>query len=182
MLVRTDRGVVILLSHIDVFSTGCLFRVRISVHNRGQTSRADWFEFQDILLGRRSFHVTRRSGALPDELLRFGVSLADGSKATTTGAPLPHDRDTPPEGPVLVQHPGGGASCDRLITSTWPLWFWPLPPAEPFDPEQEAAERGVDQVRLDTWVFNNDALAFFQQVGYEPVRLQLRKSAADLGT
>lgn len=46
--------------------------------------------------------------------------------------------------------------------------------------EQEAAELGVDQVGLDTWTFNEDAVAFFRQAGYEPYRLQLRKPASDL--
>lgn len=134
ILARTDRGVVLVLSHIDVFSTGCVLRIRVSVHNRHETPPEDWFDMRDIVMGGRRHHRGRPGrGELPDELLRFGVRFTDGTKATTTGAPLPHAHDAAPDGPVLTQHGGGGGGGDRLITSTWSLWLWPLPPPEPFD-------------------------------------------------
>lgn len=102
ILARTDRGVVLVLTHIDVFSTGCVLRIRVSVHNRHETPPEDWFDMRDVVMGGRRHHPGRPSqGELPDELLRFGVRFTDGTKATTTGAPLPHAHDAEPDGPVL---------------------------------------------------------------------------------
>lgn len=150
LLARSDRGVVILLSHIDVFRTGCMLRIRVSVHNRDDTRREDWFDMHDVVMGGRR-HPRGHSGGgeLPDELLRFGVRFDDGSKATTTAAPLPHDRDSTPHGPVLMQHGGGGGGSDQLITSTWSLWLWPLPPPEPFDLVFEWPAFGVAMERVE---------------------------------
>jgi hypothetical protein len=94
ILARNDAfGVVILLSHIDVFSTGCVLRVRVSVHNRDDMPADEWFDLHDTVMGGRGHRRGRPpSGGLPDELLRFGVQFHDGSKATTTGAPMPHER------------------------------------------------------------------------------------------
>lgn len=152
ILARTDQGVVLVLSHIDVFSTGCVLRLRISVHNRDGTPPEDWFDMRDVVMGGRRHHRGRPApGELPDELLRFGVRFTDGTKATTTGAPLPHSRDAAPDGPVLMQHGGGGGGGDRLITSTWSLWLWPLPPPEPFDLvfEWPAFAVAMDHVEID---------------------------------
>lgn len=150
ILARNDAsGVVILLSHVDVFTTGCLLRVRISVHNRDDMSADEWLDLHDVVMGGRGRRRgPPRSGALPDELLRFGVQFRDGSKATTTGAPMPHQREEAPSGPVLMQHGGGGGGGDRLITSTWALWLWPLPPPEPFDLVLEWPALGVGLQRV----------------------------------
>lgn len=150
ILARNDpSGVVILLSHIDVFSTGCVLRVRVSVHNRHDLPADEWFDLHDIVMGGRGHRRGRPpSGGLADELLRFGVQFRDGSKATTTGAPMPHQREEAPSGPVLLQHGGGGVGGDQLVTSSWALWLWPLPPPEPFDLVLEWPALGVALQRV----------------------------------
>lgn len=42
--------------------------------------------------------------------------------------------------------------------------------------QTDAGELGVNQVGLDTWSFNESAIAFFRRNGLEPYRLQLRRS------
>lgn len=61
-------------------------------------------------------------GGLPDDLFRFGVQLADGSKATTLQSPLPFP-DEQPDPPVLIPRGGGGGGRSW----DWRLWLWPLP-------------------------------------------------------
>lgn len=133
LLTRTDRGVVVLLSHIDVFRQGCSFRIRISAHRPEAMDDSEWLDMHETAMGGARFR--RRSGVGgSDELLRFGVQFLDGRKATTMGGPRPHDwRDQEPDGPLLTQHGGGGSGSDRFATSSSSLWLWPLPPAEPFD-------------------------------------------------
>ena len=65
-----------------------------------------------------------RRGGLPDELLRFGVELADGRKATSVSGFPAWDHEGEPEQPVLIPRGGGGGgrSWDQRF------WLWPLPP------------------------------------------------------
>lgn len=149
VLARTDEGVVLLLSHIDAFNEGCSFRIRVSAHRRDEIPDDDWHELHETMMGGHRFARRRSSGALPDDLLRFGVQFTDGSKATTTGAPWPHQRDQAPEGYVLLQHGGGGSGSDRLVTSSWTLWLWPLPPPEPFDFVFSWPALGIDLTRVE---------------------------------
>jgi hypothetical protein len=61
------------------------------------------------------------SGAVPDEMLRVGVALSDGRKATNlTPAPFrPVDDD------ALVLRPGGGGGSSERYEMSY--WVWPLP-------------------------------------------------------
>jgi hypothetical protein len=67
---------------------------------------------------------------LRPEFLRFGVELADGTKATNTADRRSiwrtlHEHGKPPTGPLLTQGSGrGGGSSYELE-----YWLWPLPPA-----------------------------------------------------
>jgi hypothetical protein len=67
-----------------------------------------------------------REGSLPDDLLRFGVQLADGTKATNLMTWLSW-REEAPTGAVLMQRGGGGG--DGVWRQGW--WLWPLPPEGP---------------------------------------------------
>lgn len=136
LLARTDRdrGVVLLPSHIDAFREGCSFRIRISAHRQEAMDESEGHEIHETAMDGAGFRHRGARAGLPDELLRFGVQFRDGRKATTTGVPaFPHQHDQEPAGPLLTQHGGGRKGGDRLATSTWSLWLWPLPPAEPFD-------------------------------------------------
>jgi hypothetical protein len=134
LLARTDRGVLVLLSHIDAFRQGCSFRIRISAHRPEAMNDSEWHEIHEMAMGGASFHSRRSGAASPDESLRFGVQFRDGRKVTTMdGLRLPHSHDQEPEGSLLTQHGGGGSGSDRFATFSSSLWLWPLPPAEPFD-------------------------------------------------
>jgi hypothetical protein len=75
-------------------------------------------------------HERRRRGmkaGLPDEMLRFGVQFADGTKATNTAGPVFPHSDGPPPAPVMNGGGGGGGGGAWNQTE----WVWPLPPAGP---------------------------------------------------
>jgi hypothetical protein len=82
---------------------------------------------------------------LPDELLRFGVQLADGRKATNLDQhPFPDDGE--PEAPVLIEQSSSGYG-----TSAWDTeeWVWPLPPPGPLAFVCEWPGRGIGQSRAE---------------------------------
>ncbi len=151
VLARTDRGVLVLLSHIDAFRQGCSFRIRISAHKQEAMDESEWLEIQETAIGGAGFGHRRSGAGGSDGSLRFGVQFLDGRKATTMGGLVrhPHPHDQEPEGPVLTQHGGGGSGSDRFATSTSPLWLWPLPPAEPFDLVVAWPALGVDLTRVE---------------------------------
>jgi hypothetical protein len=66
------------------------------------------------------------SDGIPQEVMRFGVQLADGGRATTLDT-RPWRLEAAPAGPVLIQR--GGSGGER----TWNMrfWLWPLPPPGP---------------------------------------------------
>jgi hypothetical protein len=94
------------------------------------------------------FSHRSRGGEAPPELLRFGVQLADGRKATTLDDhPWARGEETKPEGPLLM--PGGGSGG----ATSWDLgfWLWPLPPPGPlaFVCEWPAEAIGVSRAETD---------------------------------
>ena len=70
-------------------------------------------------------HVRTGGGELGEAVLRFGVELADGRRATNVDRFPDADPERSPAGPILVQRGGGGGG------KTWDqrMWLWPLPPA-----------------------------------------------------
>jgi hypothetical protein len=99
-------------------------------------------------LGFMPFHPRRRDGELGPDVLRLGVHLADGSKATNLELPFfDRDPDALPPGPVLMPHGGGGG--DRRWSVSF--WLWPLPPPGPFAlvVEWPAREIGVTRTEVD---------------------------------
>jgi hypothetical protein len=76
---------------------------------------------------------------LPDDLLRFGVQLADGSKASN----LPGKQA--PGGPALIEQSGGGGRIWRLG-----YWLWPLPPPGLLAFVVEWPAEGISETRVET--------------------------------
>ena len=102
-LARTDQTAVVVRGGV-AYSTGLEFRLAV-------LWRVPPRPYVDPLGHRRS----------SDEVLRFGVQLADGSKATTVSwRPPPDDIATP----VLTQRGSSGHG------GSWQsgFWLWPLPP------------------------------------------------------
>lgn len=63
-------------------------------------------------------------GSLDDDVIRFGILLADGRKATVFDRrPIPGTDQPPPE--AVLSHRGGGGGG-----TSWEhgFWTWPLPP------------------------------------------------------
>jgi hypothetical protein len=144
-LARTPN-IAVTLPTIQAFDTGCLMNVDIAM--RPHTLSVD--DFQALQLSVYPHMVTGvRAGQLPDNLLRFGVRFADGTKATTIGqrfgrTQIPHD---PPPGPRLSWLFGGvsirsGDEAASVITMA--LWLWPLPPRETFELGVEWPAGGID--------------------------------------
>lgn len=145
------RGTAVALSHIDVFTNGCVLRIRASLHRQPGMSEGEWLDRHDSAMNLRRRLRRDDDGELPDDLLRFGVRYRDGSKATTTDPPQHHDRHVSPAGPVLTMQGGGGGGGQDLMTVRSPLWLWPLPPPEPFDLVFEWPGQGIplSSVELD---------------------------------
>ncbi len=65
---------------------------------------------------------------LPDELFRFGIQFADGSKATTLEERRLWFGSDRPKAPML-QPIGSGGTSPRQLNAGY--WVWPLPPPGP---------------------------------------------------
>jgi hypothetical protein len=87
----------------------------------------------------------RQEQGLPDDLLRYGLEFADGSRVTSLER-FPGFEDAP-QAPVLVPHGGSGGA------GRWEqyCWVWPLPPEGPllFVCEWPAAGIALNRVEID---------------------------------
>ena len=84
-------------------------------------------------------------GELTDDVLRFGVRFADGSKATIFDMRRNFGSEQAPSGPVLMPRGGGGGG------RSWSMgfWVWPLPPPGPFAFVCEWPAYGIVQTELE---------------------------------
>ncbi len=117
VVVARSDDTVVAVTGVRAFPTG--FGFTLSVRLRTQPGPDTWLWQHAGVLD----HPLLAAGELPDEVLRFGVRFADGRKATTLD-PHPWDTEQEPQGPVLLQHGGGGGG------RSWDMeyWVWPLPP------------------------------------------------------
>jgi hypothetical protein len=131
VLARTER-VAVCVGRIGAYPTG--FELVL------QTIAAELDEELDpLLFGPPS----RRGGAPQDQMLRFGLQFADGSKVTNTGAF--HARRGQPPGPVLNDHGGGGGGGGWDASQ----WVWPLPPPGPVAFVCEWPVAGIPESRAE---------------------------------
>ncbi len=88
-------------------------------------------------------HGRRRHGPLPDDFLRLGVLLSDGTKWTNLDWP-----PGPPDGrtarPVVMFRGGGGGRHTYDLR----YWMWPLPPPGPLTVVCEWPAYGVPETRV----------------------------------
>jgi hypothetical protein len=90
-----------------------------------------------------SHHHEPVSGPIPDAMLRVGVALSDGRKATNVApARLPPTGDD-----VLVLSPGGGGGSSERYEQTY--WLWPLPPDGAVQIVCEWPAHGIPVTTLD---------------------------------
>ena len=90
-------------------------------------------------------HRLRRSGPPPDDLLRLGMLLSDGSKWTNLSSEWrPRRPDEQPE-QLVVMGRGGGGGGDSYNSG---YWMWPLPPAGPLTVDSEWPAYDVPETRV----------------------------------
>ena len=136
VLARTPRAAVT-VQHITAYPTGFEFDVVVAARIEG--------EIWDPMHGLGGFRGRpgQPGGEMADEILRFGIQYADGSKATSLGPPMIGPQDKRPEGPIL-QHQGGGGGGTVM---TQRFWAWPLPPPGPLAFVCEWPKYGVPLTR-----------------------------------
>ena len=123
VLAQSETGVVA-LSHAVAYSTGLAFDFVAQAQGLSRSRANSLFHEQ---------HAFEDDG-LPDGLLRLGIELADGSRASNLGGRRAYrlTTDTPPDGPLLLPYAGGGGQAGNGRVSLRPgYWLWPLPPAGP---------------------------------------------------
>ena len=120
VLARSNRAV-IALSHVTAYSTG--IAIEFVVQSRGVPEREAQRLFHEQ-------HMPPIEGDPAPAFLRVGVELADGSRASNIGGRhQSHDPERPPDGPILMQHGGGGGSSGQgRVTMRPGFWMWPVPP------------------------------------------------------
>lgn len=123
VLVRTER-VLVAIPVVEAYPDGYALSLTV-------VAGSEEVELDSMIGYGPRMHRRGRGGTAapaPDEQLRFGVQLADGSKATTSvrGRPGPRSEQAR-EGAVLVQR--GGSGGDGQWRQDY--WGWPLPPTGP---------------------------------------------------
>ncbi|TME12051.1 MAG: hypothetical protein E6I70_16595 [Chloroflexi bacterium] len=136
VLARTPRAAVT-VQHITAYPTGFEFDVVVAARIEG--------EIWDPMHGLGGFRGRpgQPGGEMADEILRFGIQYADGSKATSLGPPMIGPQDQQQKGPIL-QHQGGGGGG---TVATQRFWAWPLPPPGPLAFVCEWPKYGISLTR-----------------------------------
>ena len=121
VLARTPRAAVT-VQHITAYPSGFEFEVGVAARLEG--------EIWDPMHGLAGFRGRpgQRGGEMADEILRFSIQYADGSKATSLGPPMIGPQDQQQKGPILQHQEGGGGGG---TVATQRFWAWPLPPPGP---------------------------------------------------
>jgi hypothetical protein len=135
VLARTADAAV-LVRNVVAYPTGVDFVLAV------RKRRFDAEGFYDPL-GRHP--PMRRREWIPDEVLRFGVQLSDGSKATTVDAPRWPGAGEEATPPVLTPHGGGGGGARWDMS----FWLWPLPPPGPLAFVVEWPSEGISETRVE---------------------------------
>ncbi|MFD0888009.1 hypothetical protein ACFQ08_26005, partial [Streptosporangium algeriense] len=107
-LFQSDSITIVLASAV-AFPENVKFHVRLATRRLLDEDEDSWWERRGLMFeGRR--HRARPSRLLEDEVLRFGVRLPGGAKATTVDGRAEFNEWPPPrpDGPVLRQGSGGG--------------------------------------------------------------------------
>lgn len=80
---------------------------------------------------------------MSDEILRFGLQFADGSKVTNLGPPMIGPTDRAQKGPMLMHM--GGSGGGEVVEQMY--WVWPLPPPGPLAFVCEWPKFGIELTR-----------------------------------
>ena len=109
---------------VEVFSTGCLIEVVVSVR-RADESASDWSRVTDQCFNWGPYSRDSEMGR--EGALRFGVAFPDGRKTAVTELdPGMFEGEEEVTGPVIMMRGGGSGNDDELSFSIR-FWLWPLP-------------------------------------------------------
>jgi hypothetical protein len=115
---------VIWIPSVTVYPDG--FELQLEIRQRDEEGWSDQFS----LLHHRGSRRPDRE--LDPELLRFGIELSDGRKATNLNPGTGPYWDDPPAGPILSGGDGGGGGlAGGGARLHYGYWVWPLPPEGP---------------------------------------------------
>jgi len=133
----------LLLKRIDVYSSGCEFRIAVAARRDRSQPEERWFDILDVIQP-MGHHRRRRSGP------RVGVTLADGRTATGDEDRPSLERDER-TGPIVTLRGGGGGGSDQNYEMTYRAWLWPVPPAGALTLHYAWPGLGIDEggVELD---------------------------------
>ncbi|MGE5828238.1 MAG: hypothetical protein ACM30G_07715 [Micromonosporaceae bacterium] len=134
-LVARSEDAVLAIAAVRAYSTGFEFEL-VAVLRRA--------ERRGFPLWVTHWHPERHDEEVPDDFIRVGLQLADGSKVTNLDHIVPPSLDEEPRRPVLMMARGGGGSRRHDLT----YWVWPLPPAGPVTVVLQCPGRGIPQTRL----------------------------------
>lgn len=145
-----SANVLVALYRAEVYGEGCSFHLRV-VRRRTDESWQWWQALHQAMSPHGGEAPHAAGDELPDELVRFGVEYADGTKATTldpsSRVPWRENAD-PPSPPVLKKKEEGGSGDAAQLEHGKSLWLWPLPPAESFDWVMEWPVLGIPFTRV----------------------------------
>jgi hypothetical protein len=138
---------VIVLRHVDVYATGCLFTLGLSIRRPPDLGQRAWWGRFERLSSRHAWGASDPTGDGP----RYGVRLPDGTRLRTIDVDAGHERFAEPSGPVLQLDELGGGGDDHGAETEHQLWLWPLPPAGDVDlvVAWPAVDIGPTQLTLD---------------------------------
>jgi hypothetical protein len=143
LILARSESVAVLVDGATAYPTGIALRVA-ALSRPTDSLHDDPFDFPFGHPATR--YRGHGTGELPPELLRIGVELADGRKATTLDPhPFGLGEDADPEGPLLTQGGGGGGGGSWRFD----FWLWPLPPPGPLTFACEWPAKGIELTRVE---------------------------------
>ena len=134
-LVARSDDAVLAVAAVRAYSTGFEFELVAVLRRAERRGYPPWVTH---------WHPERHDEEVPDEFIRVGLQLADGSKVTNLDHLVPPGLDKEPRGPVLMMGRGGGGSRRYDLM----YWVWPLPPEGPVTLVLQCPARSIPQTRL----------------------------------
>jgi hypothetical protein len=134
-LVARSEDAVLAVAAVRAYSTGFEFELVAVLRRAERRGFPPWVTH---------WHPDRHDEAVPDEFIRVGLQLADGSKVTNLDHIVPPSLDEEPRRPILMM--GGGGGGNRRYDLSY--WVWPLPPAGPVTMVLQCPARGIPQTRF----------------------------------
>jgi hypothetical protein len=143
ILLAKNENVALAINDATAYPNGVELNVALRVRNLSKEVRAAFMHGSPFHGDR--FAQDDPADGIPAGLLRLGVQLSDGRKATTLDDRHWAHTDEP-SGAVLMQRGGSGGE------NSWDMrfWLWPLPPPGPIAFVAEWPLGGIPETRVET--------------------------------